>query len=370
MEDPRLRKLAEMLINYCTELQRGENILIEISGKAEPLGKALVEEAYKAGGNPFVTMRHDLIQKALLMKLEEKHARTMARHDLALMKDMDAYIGVRATLNKSELKDVPSSGMAVFQKYYLEPVHSRERVNNTRWVVLRYPSGSMAQLAKMGTEEFENFFFDACLVDYRKMEDDLKPLVEIMQKTDKVLIKGPGTELTFSIKDIPVVPCFGKINVPDGEVFTAPIRDSVNGILTYNTPSAYQGFIHENISFEFSNGKIVKATSNNSTRLNEILDTDEGSRYIGEFALGVNPRILHPMTDTLFDEKIAGSFHLTPGNCYEEAPNGNRSAIHWDLVSIQRNDYGGGDIYFDDVLVRKDGSFVMDELQNLNPENW
>jgi aminopeptidase len=196
----------------------------------------------------------------------------------------------------------------------------------------------------------------------------MDPLKARMERTDRVKLVGPGTELEFSIKGIPAIKCAGNLNIPDGECYTAPVRDSVNGTISFNTPSVYQGFTYENIRFEFQNGKIVKATANDSGRLNAVLDTDEGARYIGEFSLGFNPYILKPMKDTLFDEKIAGSFHFTPGNAYKDADNGNRSAIHWDLVQIQRPDYGGGEIYFDGELIRKDGLFVVDDLKGLNPD--
>jgi aminopeptidase len=185
-----------------------------------------------------------------------------------------------------------------------------------------------------------------------------------MNATDKVRIKSPGTDLTFSIKDIPCVKCDGTRNIPDGEVYTAPVRESLNGTITYNTPSLYDGVVYNKIALTFENGKIIKATAEaNAEKLNQILDTDEGARYVGEFAVGLNPFILHPMKDTLFDEKIAGSIHLTPGQCYDEAPNGNQSAIHWDLVLIQRSDYGGGEIWFDDKLIRKDGIFTDPKLE-------
>ena len=177
--------------------------------------------------------------------------------------------------------------------------------------------------------------------------------------------------MTFSIKGIPAVPCAGECNIPDGEVFTAPVRESVNGTIQYNTPSPYQGTVFNNVKLEFKDGKIVNATADNDIeKLNEIFNTDEGAKFIGEFAIGVNPLIKHPMGDILFDEKIDGSFHFTPGQAYEgEADNGNRSAIHWDLVLIQRPEYGGGSIYFDDVLIRENGRFVIKELECLNPEN-
>lgn len=243
------------------------------------------------------------------------------------------------------------------------------RVNETKWVVMRYPNPSMAQLANMSQEAFEDFYFNVCTLDYKKMSKAMDSLVDLMNRTDKVQIKGPGTDLTFSIKGIDAVKCDGKCNIPDGEVYTAPVKDSMNGIISYNTPSEEMGFTYENIVFEVENGKIVKATANNNEKINALLDTDEGARYFGEFAIGVNPYILYPMKDTLFDEKIAGSFHLTPGMAYEDAFNGNKSAVHWDLVMIQRPDYGGGEIWFDDVLIRKDGMFVIPELECLNPEN-
>ena len=283
------------------------------------------------------------------------------------MKQMDAYIAIRAGNNSAELSDVSEDNIK------LASMLSREvtdyRVNKTKWVILRYPNNSMAQLANMSLEAFEDFYFNVCTLDYSKMSKAMDSLKALMDKTDKVRLVAQNTDLTFSIKGIPAIKCDGERNIPDGEVYTAPVRDSINGRISYNTPSEYQGFKYENISFEIENGKIVKATANNEERINNLLDTDEGARYFGEFAIGVNPFVLEPMLDILFDEKIAGSFHLTPGMAYEDANNGNKSAIHWDLVMIQRPEYGGGEIWFDDKLIRKDGMFVIDELKCLNPEN-
>jgi aminopeptidase len=227
----------------------------------------------------------------------------------------------------------------------------------------------MAQLANMSTEAFEDFYFDVCNLDYAKMDRAMDPLQWLMSKTDKVRIVAPGTDLTFSIKGIGAQKCSGERNIPDGEVYSCPVRDSVNGTIAYNTPSVYNGFTYENIKFTFENGKIVEATANDTDRINALLDSDDGARHIGEFSLGFNPYILHPMKDTLFDEKIAGSLHFTPGQAYEVTDNGNRSSIHWDLVLIQRPEYGGGEVYFDDVLIRKDGLFVIPELEGLNPDS-
>ncbi|HEX4415179.1 MAG TPA: aminopeptidase, partial [Lacipirellulaceae bacterium] len=240
------------------------------------------------------------------------------------------------------------------------------RVGKTKWVVLRYPTESFAQAANMSTPAFEDFYFDVCTADYAAMAKAQEPLVARMQKTDRVRIISPGTELEFSIKGIPIIPCAGDRNIPDGEVFTAPVRDSINGRIRFNTKSRYQGTVYENVEFEFKSGKIIDAKANETEKINAILDSDEGARYCGEWAIGVNNRVRHPMLDTLFDEKIGGSFHLTPGQAYEIADNGNHSRIHWDLVLIQRPDYGGGEMWFDGELVRKDGRFIPADLQGLN----
>jgi aminopeptidase len=369
MKDSRIEKLAKNLINYSVRLQKGEKVLIENFGLQRELVTALVKEAYSAGGYPFVSLKDHQVDRSLLFGAEEEQYNMMAQFEANVMSQMDAYIGLRSGNNINELADVPDEKMKISGRTIGRKVHSEIRVPKTKWVVLRYPTSSMAQLAKMSTEGFEDFYFNVCNLDYGKMSDAMESLVELMNRTDKVHITGPGTDLTFSIKDIPAIKCAGELNIPDGEVYTAPVRNSVNGFITYNTPSPYQGFTFENVKLTFKDGKIVEASANDSERINKIFDTDEGARYIGEFAIGVNPYILHPMQDILFDEKIDGSFHFTPGQCYDVAPNGNNSNIHWDMVNIQRPDYGGGEIYFDDVLIRKDGRFVLPELEVLNPEN-
>lgn len=372
MKDIRIEKLAYNLVNYSCRLKKGENVLIKVYGEGEErsLVMAIIQEVYKVGANPFFWNHDPQIMRELLKKCNEEQIKTWAESDLMLMKKMDAYIGVWGGNNNAENSSIKEENYKIYEKLYLDPVHMHQRVKNTKWVVLNYPTSSMAQQASMSTDEFEDFYFKVCNLDYSKMDKAMDNLVSLMNKTDKVKIIGEGTNLEFSIKNIPAIKCAGIMNIPDGEVFTAPVRDSINGVLSYNTPSLYSdGFTYENIKLEFKNGKIVNASANDNERINKIFDTDEGARYIGEFAIGVNPYITKPMKDTLFDEKIMGSFHFTPGACYDEAPNGNKSTIHWDLVCIQTKEYGGGEMYFDDVLIRKDGIFVIDELKCLNPEN-
>lgn len=368
--DPRIVTLAKGLVNYSCKVQKGDKVYIHYTGKdTKDLARQLIKEVYEAGGIPFAHFTDPQVQRELLLKATREQLELMAEIDGKEMSQMDCYIAVRGTDNVSELSDVPPEKMTLYEKYYSTPVHHGIRIPKTRWVVLRYPNTAMAQLSGTSTEAFEDFYYNVCTLDYSKMNQAMEALIAYMNRTDQVRMTGPGTDLTFSIKGIGAVPCAGTCNIPDGEVYTAPVKDSVNGTLCYNTPSVYQGFTFENICFTFENGKIIKATANDTERLNQILDTDEGARYIGEFSIGVNPYVLEPMKDTLFDEKIQGSIHFTPGNCYKDAPNGNSSGIHWDLVWIQRPEYGGGEIYFDDVLIRKDGRFTVPELECLNPEN-
>ena len=366
--DQRIMELSKLLTGYSCDLQKGERILIDYEGECtKPLVRQLIKDAYALGAKPYVNHRDGAILREIMLGADDSQIEFLNDYQLYQMKGMDAYIAIRAGENVSELSDVPSDKLNMYFKLTRPTLD--QRVNKTKWVVLRYPNPSMAQLANTSQEAFEDFYFNVCTLDYKKMSKAMDPLVDLMNRTDKVHIVGPGTDLTFSIKGIPTIKCDGIKNIPDGEVYTAPVRESMNGTISYNTFSEEQGFTYENIKFEIKDGKIVNATSNNTERINALLDTDEGARYFGEFAIGVNPYVLHPMKDTLFDEKICGSFHLTPGASYEDAFNGNKSAIHWDLVMIQRAEYGGGEIYFDDVLVRKDGVFVVPELEGLNPEN-
>jgi len=364
MHDIRWDNLAKLLVEYSIRLKRNETVLIEAFDIPDEMTIALIRAAQELRGIPFVQSQHARINRALALEASDRQLNLLASHELARMKKMDAYIAVRGSNNITELSDVPPEKMKLLAKK-MRPVQD-QRVKKTKWVVLRWPTPSMAQLAGMSTEAFEDFYFEVCTLDYRKLQPGMRALKRLMEKTDRVEIKGPGTDLRFSIKGIPAVICGGDRNIPDGEVFSCPVKDSVEGYVTFNAPSIYQGIGFDTIRLEFENGKIVDATGNETKKLNKILDSDPGARYIGEFSLGFNPRVLQPMRDILFDEKIAGSFHLTPGQAYEEADNGNRSQVHWDMVSIQRPECGGGEIYFDGKLVRRDGQFLPKQLCSLN----
>jgi len=367
LRDERIKKLAKVLIHHSLKLRPKEKVLIIAPLAAKPLVAAIIQEAYANKSYPYLELYDEELSVAIGQHAEREQLELRVKWDLYKYKDIDASITIAAEANDAEYSALSPEKMKLVGEV-LKPANDF-LVDERRWVLLNWPTPGLAQKAGMSTTAFADFLLDVCNVDYVKMAERQKRLKELMDKTDKVRIVSPGTDLTFSIKGIPAVMCAGECNIPDGEVYTAPVRESVNGTITFNTPSPYHGKVFHNICLTFKDGKIVKAEASDTNRLNEILDTDEGARYIGEFAIGLNPLIKEPIGDILFDEKICGSLHFTPGDAYYEADNGNNSSIHWDMVLIQRPEYGGGELYFDDVLIRKDGLFVIDSLKGLNPEN-
>jgi aminopeptidase len=369
MLDPRIDALADVLIHHSTRLQPGEKVLLESFDAPPEVVAHLVERIAAVGAIPLVETRHNQVLRALYRTATEPQMRLIGELELARMKQMDAYIGLRGAENSTELADVPAEQMRLYAAHWWKPVHTEQRCSHTKWVVLRYPTPRMAQQAGMSTETFEDFYFDVCTLDYGRMAEAIEPLRRRMEAAEQVRITAPGTDLSFSIRGIPAIPCTGDRNIPDRECFPAPGRDTAEGHIQFNAPTIYQGKPFENVRLQFSQGQIVEASSSDTHGLNAILDSDEGARYLGEWSIAFNPYIREPMRDILFDEKIDGSFHLTPGNAYEVADNGNRSEVHWDMVLIQRPEYGGGEIHLDGEVIRREGRFVPNDLQGLNPDN-
>ena len=364
-------KLAYNLIHNSISLSKNENILVEVIGEdGLALANEIIKQARTINAIPHLNIINHEDLKNFLINATKEDIIEYGKKDYEIMKKMQAYIGISAPTSDKTLDGVSQEKLELYNKYYIALVHLDQRVKHTKWCILRYPNEYFAKKSNMTLNEFKDFYYNVCNVDYNKMKIAMEPLKKLMNQTDKVHIVAPGTDLTFSINGIPAEKYYGTFNIPDGEVATCPVKDSVNGYITYNTKTKYNDIIFEDIRFDFIDGKIIKATAKEKTKeLNEILDTDDGARYIGEFAFGLNPYVNNTMCDTLFDEKINGSFHLTPGMALEESDNGNRSAIHWDIVKILRKEFGGGEIYFDNVLIMKDGKFVLDELKPLNAEN-
>lgn len=370
--DRRYDDFSKLLVRHSTKIKRGDVVFINITDNVpEEMIMSLVKHVYGCGGHPTVWFTKTKILREILYQAKKRTIHAFSKPMLKAMKMSQVFIGINGSDNYNELGDVPYEKMSLYTDLFIEPVHFEERVKRTRWVVTRWPTASMAQKANMSTPAFEEYYFKVCSrVDYEQMSKDIEPLVRLMNKTNMVRIIGPDiTNLTFSIKSIPAIKCAGEYNIPDGEVFTAPVKDSVNGVIKFNTPTIYDNRLFSGVMLKFRNGQIIDCDCEKGDReyLEKIFDTDPGARFIGEFALGLNPCITEPMGDVLFDEKIDKSFHFTPGGCYDEAPNGNDSKIHWDLVCIQSPEMGGGKIYFDNELIRKDGKFIHPDLENLSP---
>lgn len=365
MRDPRVAEMARVLVDYSTRIKKGDRVLISAAGfEAAPLVKELYAYCLQRGAE-YVEYSFNLpeIDRQFYNLASKKQLEVFPQHKLDFYKTLTAYIGISAGENSMVNATSNQKAMVAYQKLTRPLVD--QRVRHTKWVVTRYPTHGAAQEARMSLEEYEDYLFSACNVDWAAESRKMEKLKKLMDKTSNVCLKGPDTDLRFSIKGLNAIKCDGRYNIPDGEVFTAPVKESVQGVITYNCPTIYQGKEFNNIRLEFKEGKIVKADAGAMTgALNSILDTDAGARYIGEFSLGINPNIRTPMRNILFDEKIFGSIHFTPGQAYDEADNGNRSAVHWDMVRLMQD----GEIWFDDRQIQKNGYFVAPELADLNPE--
>ncbi|MCA0990519.1 aminopeptidase [Pseudalkalibacillus hwajinpoensis] len=367
MRDERLSQLAKTLVHHSIEVKIGERVMVTGHQIAKPLIREIIKEIYAADGVPFVELRDDEIDVHLAEFATKEQAEIQKEWYAKQLEDVQSFIHIRAEENDATLSELASDAMKLYGEVFKEIDH--KMVNERKWVLLDYPTPAAAQKAKMGTLTYQDYLFEVCSLDYKRMAEKQQPLFDLMEKTDQVKIIAPGTDLSFSILNIPTIASHGKKNIPDGEVFTSPVKESVNGIISFNTPCSYQGITFHNVKLTLEKGKIVHAEADQTDKLNEILNLDEGARYIGEFAIGLNPLINHPVGNTLFDEKINGSIHFTPGQAYDNADNGNRSMIHWDMVLILRKEFGGGELYFDGQLIQKDGVFVTDDLIDLNPEN-
>ncbi len=366
----KIERLAHTLVRYSTEVEKGQKVLIQCYGAdGFALVRALIKEVYAVGAYPILDLRDMQCERSLRLGYDAEQAGLIAEREYSVMREADVFIGINATENTAELTGIPGEADPQIAKIMRKVL--AERIERTRWVVLRYPNAAMAQLFGSPTEEFAGYYFDVCNVDYRELGKRMEKLEERLNRADRVRIVAPGTDLSFSIKNIGAVSSCGNYNMPDGEVMTAPVRDSVEGTIRFNCAGMYRGAALEDITLRFEKGKVVQAEcSGRAELLDQILHIDENASYVGEFAFGVNPLIKKPMRDILFDEKIAGSIHIALGNCYFITDNGNPSALHWDLVLLLDASHGGGTIHIDDELIARDGLFVPEDLQPLNPEEF
>ncbi len=353
------KKIAENIIKCSLELKPGEKLNILIQGKSQNILGREIERIANENG---IQTRYGFDNLDYYETFTDEEFEKFVERELKIMQLCDACVRV------VDMVPVQLSDKAVARRNYFLKVVRDDVMLKKRWNLTSVPCRDNFKSEDEYRELLETYI-KSCSIDYNKMSKAMDKLVTRLSEADIVRIVAKGTDLTFSIKGMPAIKCFGKLNLPDGEIFTAPRKDSVNGYITYNLPSSQNGVTHNNIYFEFRDGKIVREYSDNTEELTKVLNTDEGARYIGEFSFGVNPYVKKCFNNTLYDEKIRGSIHLTPGDAYEECDNGNRSIVHWDLVQSHNLEHGGGEIWLDDELIRKDGIFVVDYLKCLNPVN-
>lgn len=365
MMDVRLKQLGDNILNYSCQVKSGDKVLIESTKNSGELIKYLIREIYKRGALPFVILKESDIRREIILNGTEEQFKIMAEEQKTLMKEMDVYIEITEYDNCYEMNDVPIEKRRLFQKHFYQPVYRENGIR--RWTTVGFPTKSMAQRFEMSTESFENFYFSVVNANYQELSEKMEVLKSYLEKTDKVHLIGNDLDLSFSIKNMPVYICDGRINIPDGEVFVAPHLYSANGKIKFNVDTLYQGYKFSDLELVFENGKVIEEkSSKNQQVLTKILDTDEGSRFIGEFAIGTNPNITRPVGNIIYDEKMLGSFHIALGHTHPESDNKNRSAIHWDIVYRMEPEHGNAKMYFDDELIVDGGIFIPKKLQLLN----
>ena len=367
MKTQDLERLAKQFTENAVKINSGDNLLIHSRGaKTAPMASAMKTHAESLGAT--VTLEDcgsDTLNKIFTSNPSQQDVDAFKQREMDTIKKMDCYIGIGDDADMKKFVNPQEYRTAIDDSL-------QHRVNNTRWVITRAPTDDFAKACSMSVPDFEDFYLKACLLDYDRMAQAVVPLKDLMDKTSKVRIVGRDTDLTFSIDGLGAVPCVGARNIPDGECYTAPVKDSINGKIHFG-PSTYLGESFSYIDLEYRNGLIISAVAADQSEtdaLNDILNSDLGARYAGEFAVAFHPHITKPVGNILFDEKIGGSIHIAQGKAYQGvADNGNVSTVHWDMVHSQRPEHGGGELYFDDQLIRKDGRFILLALNVLNPEN-
>ncbi|AZR72292.1 hypothetical protein BBF96_02105 [Anoxybacter fermentans] len=358
MGDPRIEKLADILVNYSVEVKEGERVLISGSILARPLIEEIVKKVAQAGAEPVTRITLETAGYLFMKYGSEEIIGRTNEVFLDMIKKCDALISINAPENTKYMSTIDPKRLSLHQKA-LMPISEYVMGGNVRWVGCNFPVPALAQEAEMSLEEYENFVYSATNIDWvenSKYQDKIKAIFDAGKE---VRIVGPGTDLTFSIEGREGIKCDGRNNMPDGEIFYAPIENSANGYITYDFPAMRMGKEVSGIRLEFKDGKVVKASATkNEDFLLSSLDTDEGARYIGEFGIGVNYGIQRFTKDILFDEKIGGTIHLALGRAYPESGGKNVSAIHWDMIKDLRKD---GKIILDGKVVAENGKFLIED---------
>ncbi len=351
--DQRIKKLAGILVNYSIKVKKGSRIGLTGGIKASPLLLACYELILKKGAFPVTQVGIPGTSYLYYKNATKEQLTTFPKIAWYEAKNLDGHISIGGPTNTKELTNVDPEKVGLRRKIVKKVsdfIHDQDN-----WVICEYPTPALAQDAEMSVQEFEDFFFKAVLRDWKKEKKKQQKLKRLLNKTKQVRIVAPGTDLNFSILGKKAKECCGERNMPDGEVFTEPVKNSVNGKIAYSFPAIYGGREVDGIKLEFKKGKVVKAeASKNGKFLKQIITTDPGAKYVGEFGIGLNYGITKFIKEILFDEKIGGTIHLALGKAYPETGGENDSAIHWDMICDLRKK---GKLYFDDKIVQEKGKF-------------
>ncbi|MBI5971334.1 MAG: aminopeptidase [Deltaproteobacteria bacterium] len=356
MSDPRVEKLAKILVRHSARVKKGDRVLISASSElAKPLVLEVYKEVMKAGAHPTASIAFEETSNIFYDYANDDQIRNFPKTKLFEAKNIDCAITIRAASNKKALSNVDPKRIAARSKV-IRPI-SEVIVNETRWVLCNFPTNALAQEADMSLEEYERFLYNATNIDWMAVRRKEEKLKNAMDRAKEIHIVGKDTDLKISIKGRKAIPCCGERNMPDGEVFLSPVEDSAEGHIFYEMPAIYQGREVTGIRLRFSKGRVVDAVADKNEKfLITMLDTDKGARYLGEVGIGVNYGIQKFSKDILFDEKIGGTVHLAVGRSYEEAGGKNVSAIHWDMIKDLRK---GGAILLDGRTIQKNGKFLI-----------
>jgi aminopeptidase len=368
MKDPRLEKLADVLVNYSTEIKTGDKVIIQGSTLAEPLLKEVYAKVLQAGGHPLVVLGLPGMDELLYRYASDEQLGHVPEPYKLAFTTYDARIYVHAEENTKGLTTVDPAKMAIKRlatKDLMETMMQRTADGEFKWVITLYPAPAHAQDAEMGLAEYEDFVFGACMPDmddpvgyWKAFSARQDKIVEWLKGREKVHVTAPGTDLRLSVAGRIFVNADGHYNMPSGEVFTGPVEDSAEGHVTFSYPAIYAGHEVTGVQLWFEKGKVVRATADKGEEfLLTTLDTDEGSRYLGEFAIGTNEGINRFTGQILFDEKIGGSFHMAVGAGYPETGSVNKSSLHWDMICDLRE---GGQIEVDGEVLYRNGEFAID----------
>jgi aminopeptidase len=363
IDKKKLQKLADILVNYSISLKKGEKVLLRGYGfESYPLIRELYQKCLEAGAiSVDVRFSVDELSRIFLEEANDQQLKHLTALDKKIANSYDAMLQIVADENPYEMSGIDQKKLQIVQKSR-KPLS--DILHKKKWCLFYYPNTASAAMAKKSLEQWEDFVLDSCILDWEKEEKMQKKFIKLMEKVKHVKIVGEETDLELSIAGQKWKTCCGKANMPDGEIFTSPVRNSVNGEIKYNVPTNYQSHDFDWVKLWIKNGKVVKEESNNQKPLPGILNTDKGSRYFGEFAFGLNKNIKEGTRQILFDEKMGKSLHMALGKCYDECPNGNDSSVHWDLIF--KFAPAGAELFFDGKKVYSKTKWIDKRFSFLN----